>query len=99
MSDGIGNDSDDPVDYGSPKACYQLKLEHDACFYQWYWNEFLEEKAKPEQPCQASWQRYRSCLEKKVDKLGVGYLMQSRVEDDAELRAKRKPYPVRGEAL
>lgn len=45
--------------------CHDLKLEHDACFYQWYWHRFLPGTADPQQPCEPQFRAYRACLEDK----------------------------------
>ena len=50
------------------EACFSLKLEHDSCFYKWYWDEFLKNRAKPGQPCEPQFAAYRKCLETKFAK-------------------------------
>ena len=49
--------------HGPGSECYALKLEHDACFYKWYWEKFLKNKAEPGQPCDTQFKAYRACLE------------------------------------
>ena len=66
------------------------QLEHDACFYKWYHDEFLKGKAKPEQPCDDLFQKYRSCLQDKFEKAGVAYVMDKSAKDLHEEFAARK---------
>lgn len=66
--------------------CYDLKLQHDACFYKWYWDKFLKGLAEPGQPCEEQFLVYRKCLETKMKDAGVEWVMQKRVVDDSSLK-------------
>lgn len=49
------------VDYSDPAACRVEKDIHDACFYKWYKEDFLEGK-KTELGCEDEWTTYQACV-------------------------------------
>ena len=65
------------------------QLAHDACFYKWYQDEFLKGRARDEQPCDELFETYRSCLKVKMEKLGAGHLMDTRLRDELKQEEKK----------
>jgi hypothetical protein len=59
--------------------CQELKRIDDACFYKWYWEKFMKNKAGPEQPCVQEFQKYRACVEEKFGKeVPVAFKLRAR---------------------
>mmetsp|Transcript_17792 Transcript_17792/g.26488 ORF Transcript_17792/g.26488 Transcript_17792/m.26488 type:complete len:94 (-) Transcript_17792:707-988(-) len=70
-------------DWHDPNVCRVLKELHDACFYQWYNEQFLVGKVVDEDPCKVEWFHYQQCVKQRLKAIGLESLIPSEQSDQS----------------